>query len=1677
MEARRCSGVSRAAFGRGPQGTPGGCGGSKLHGGQRDRGWCSGQSGGDSRRYKGGDCIRRDFKRGTATSSQRRRPEVPPSSMSTRLRWPRDQRDSDPWEEVEACVRHVQGRSLDQQSRGGPKSPRRRGRAEESESGGRGYGTRKGSRRGEDGKRVFKQQFHEEGQEKERRKEEEEEEGQEEEKGQRRVRRKRKERVEKAGDEEPHGKDSYVIGSQGPSLASQRDWTGCPGTSSSTCSEGGPKIPAEEVFSYVRDQQLLELGRFNQQGYGGRVPEHHLHREHQGEEVGRALSRRVGHGRSYSNEGESFAGRGLPGGAEPLETHSALVFSERSSEEGVRSTGPRAADPLHCRRHADEWSHSGSFRSPDAAGQKHREYPARSTLLGVSAAGGVTTGGDDTDWPGGDEGSSKGVLCRQQVEVALIHAGQERGPAREQGLKGQGREGWQECEIEGKRRWWKERGCRQEGEVEAVPQGTGGLDAVEAAPFQAGGLEHWHGKVPEGTESAAFSPTTTAAAGEKVESYYQPAAALVGSFAGPSQPSEEKSELQGHGGFEGMDLGTVGTLVLQRLLEVCVSCSLRGQTTGNGRNRVLFPLPTSRSLLSALFPDLSDGEISWLIAMCLGLNSIWGEELCSEKPVSTSQRDCLGLLVKDIERFCCLKGTLDSFDWKNFFDTRSIDYKGDEVRTARYFSWENIGPALPREIGMVSLEDVCTEGCRHYVLHFPNYLKPRDRWVVDRPPKVMVADADWGRVCSELVRCGLCTYLEREEVFDTGSGPLLNGMFGVSKEEWSQGTEIYRLIMNLIPLNNLCLPLSGDVDTLPSWSLMSPFFLQPSESLLVSSEDVRCFFYTLAVPQEWWPFLAFNKVVPDEALPLELRGHEIYLASKVLPMGFLNSVSIAQHVHRNLVLWSGLDEDGSANQACDELRKDKSFPQTRKPWRVYLDNYDLLEKVESTDMVSTRGSVAPGVLALRQEYEVWGVPRNEKKSVQRSNLCEMQGAQVDGVLGVAYPRESKLLKYLAAALKLCQSSSVSQKQAQVVCGGLVYFSMFRRPLLGCLNSVWQFIEDFNNGGPFTRPLPQNCRLEITRFVALLPLARIDFRLPMEGQVSCSDASSSGGGFCASVGVTKAGSLVSQGLLRGEIQEGQGDHRVLSVGLFDGIGALRVALDLCGANVLGHISVEKNPIAARVVEAHFPGSLIISDVCDVTEDMVKEWSLTYSQASVVLLGGGPPCQGVSGLNADRKGALKDLRSCLFVHVPRIKALLQRAFPWAQVHALMESVASMDKDDRDIMSNSVDLEPMLIDAGKMTWCSRPRFYWLSWSLSEGSGVHFATSSAGVTEVVLEACQDLEDVCKEGWIKVDPSKSFPTFTTSRPRDRAGHRPAGIRSCSSEDLDRWMADSYRFPPYQYCSHHCLVSRSGELRIPDVEEREYMLGFPVGYTWACMSKAQVKTVAGRDARLTLLGNTWSVPVVAWLVSQLLGPLGISAHLSPQEVMDRLDPQNQEFIQGRLFRSSLRPRRGTAVGDESALAFKLGNLISVKGEDIMLNAPSAVVPRFQRLRGTVPSRLWRWRVISGWRWTGGSEHINALEMRAILTSMRWRLEHQGLRRVRFLHLTDSMVCLHALTRGRTSSRKLRRTVSRINALVLLTGVHPIWGYVHTDQNPADKPSRWASRVKTKYRNAKTPFRR
>ena len=88
---------------------------------------------------------------------------------------------------------------------------------------------------------------------------------------------------------------------------------------------------------------------------------------------------------------------------------------------------------------------------------------------------------------------------------------------------------------------------------------------------------------------------------------------------------------------------------------------------------------------------------------------------------------------------------------------------------------------------------------------------------------------------------------------------------------------------------------------------------------------------------------------------------ECVLYSKVLPMGFVNSVAIAQHLHRNI---TGRALKGSVSSQ-QEIRRDREMPTAKKFFRVYLENFDELS-VRSKQILEAE-SVSL-VELLRQEY-------------------------------------------------------------------------------------------------------------------------------------------------------------------------------------------------------------------------------------------------------------------------------------------------------------------------------------------------------------------------------------------------------------------------------------------------------------------------------------------------------------------------------------------------------------------------------------------------------------------------------------------------------------------------------------------------------------------------------------
>ncbi len=145
-------------------------------------------------------------------------------------------------------------------------------------------------------------------------------------------------------------------------------------------------------------------------------------------------------------------------------------------------------------------------------------------------------------------------------------------------------------------------------------------------------------------------------------------------------------------------------------------------------------------------------------------------------------------------------------------------------------------------------------------------------------------------------------------------------------------------------------------------------------------------------------------------------------------------------------------------------------------------------------------------------------------------------------------------------------------------------------------------------------------------------------------------------------------------------------------LFDGISCAYVALQRRGIPVAKYYASEIDKNAIKVSEVHVPCRIALGDVR----------SITGLEDKIDLLVGGSPCQDLSIAKKGRKGLEGD-RSGLFWEYVRIKELVKPKW------FILENVASMPKADKDIISKTMGVEPILINASLVSAQSRKRLFW--------------------------------------------------------------------------------------------------------------------------------------------------------------------------------------------------------------------------------------------------------------------------------------------------------------------------------------------------------------------------------
>lgn len=148
-------------------------------------------------------------------------------------------------------------------------------------------------------------------------------------------------------------------------------------------------------------------------------------------------------------------------------------------------------------------------------------------------------------------------------------------------------------------------------------------------------------------------------------------------------------------------------------------------------------------------------------------------------------------------------------------------------------------------------------------------------------------------------------------------------------------------------------------------------------------------------------------------------------------------------------------------------------------------------------------------------------------------------------------------------------------------------------------------------------------------------------------------------------------------------------------LFDGISCGQIALNRAGIQYDNYFASEIDKYAIKVTQKNYPNTIQLGDVCKIkAEDLPK----------IDLLIGGSPCQGFSF--SGKQLNFHDPRSKLFFEYVRILEECRKLNP--DIKFLLENVV-MKKEYEVVISESLQVQPILINSNLVSAQNRKRLYW--------------------------------------------------------------------------------------------------------------------------------------------------------------------------------------------------------------------------------------------------------------------------------------------------------------------------------------------------------------------------------
>ena len=285
-------------------------------------------------------------------------------------------------------------------------------------------------------------------------------------------------------------------------------------------------------------------------------------------------------------------------------------------------------------------------------------------------------------------------------------------------------------------------------------------------------------------------------------------------------------------------------------------------------------------------------------------------------------------------------------------------------------------------------------------------------------------------------------------------------------------------------------------------------------------------------------------------------------------------------------------------------------------------------------------------------------------------------------------------------------------------------------------------------------------------------------------------------------------------------------------LFDGISCGQVALERAGIKVDNYFASEIDKYAIKVTMKNYPDTVQLGDVVNVDG---------YTLPKIDLLIGGSPCQDLTGYQSYRGGpkGLKGTRSSLFYHYVR---LLKEVKP---TYFLLENVASMEDKWKDIISEELGVEPIMINSSLVCAAERKRYYW--------TNIPNITQPNDLKIILKDIVVDATEVPEKYWYdrefvyNGDDKKVQCTLNVS------GHRQVKEVYNLNGKCNTLLCDG------NGGNLQKKVYQNGKCRKLMPLEYERLQTLPDNYT-DCVSDSR---------RYTAIGNGWTVDVIAHIFSFL----------------------------------------------------------------------------------------------------------------------------------------------------------------------------------------------------------------